>query len=223
MNQGHPRDAAATPEERWRRTVDRRDRAKLKVGRLLRDFGFEELTADAVEQIEGRLASVGVGVQPRLLNADASSVVTLEVTGPGPDEESSQPASDVATDAPQEADGQPADADGQPPEVDGKPDPSPRADEPRVGATPFPDAGSATDPLSRARAESARLLEERSQVERRLEAGSRQLKAAEQEVASLRDTLAATRREVQRAAAELQLALTGENEPGASSEQPRRD
>jgi hypothetical protein len=216
MNQGHPRDAAATPEERWRRTVDRRDRAKLKVGRLLRDFGFEELTADAVDQIEGRLASVGVGVQPRLLNADAKDVVTLEITGPAPAEPSSAPASDFATEAPPEADG-------QPPEIDGQPDPRRREDEASIEASAFPDPGSATDPLSRARAESARLLEERSQVERRLEAGSRQLKAAEQEIATLKDTLTATRREVQRAAAELQLALTGENEPSASAEQPKRD
>jgi uncharacterized coiled-coil protein SlyX len=219
MNQGHPRDAAATPEERWRRTVDRRDRTKLKVRRLLRDFGFEELSADAVEQIEARLASVGVGVQPRLLNADAKGAVTLEITGPAPAEPTAEPTAEDSTEVPRE-DTRPQEADR--PE-DGPADESaePHEERPQIEPVPAAHAAPATDPLGLARAESARLLEERSQVERRLEAGARELKVARQDVATLSDTVAATRLEVQRAADELRLALAGKTAPSANDEQPK--
>lgn len=71
-----PRDEA--PEQRWRRTVDRRNRpAKLKVDRLLRDFGYPELAPDVAEAIESRLAGVGLAITPSLCEVVASEVVTI--------------------------------------------------------------------------------------------------------------------------------------------------
>ena len=66
------------PEQRWRRTVDRRNRpAKLKVDRLLRDFGYAELDAEVGDAIEARLAGVALAVAPSLRNAEAGEVVTI--------------------------------------------------------------------------------------------------------------------------------------------------
>ncbi|MDP1848747.1 MAG: hypothetical protein Q8K79_13215 [Solirubrobacteraceae bacterium] len=66
------------PEHRWRRTVDRRNRpAKLKVDRLLRDFGYAELDPDVGDAIEARLAGVALAVAPSLRNAVAGEVVTI--------------------------------------------------------------------------------------------------------------------------------------------------
>jgi len=66
------------PEQRWRRTVDRRSRpAKLKVDRLLRDFGYAELDAAVGDAIEARLAGVALAVTPSLRDAAAGEVVTI--------------------------------------------------------------------------------------------------------------------------------------------------
>ena len=64
------------PEQRWRRTVRKRP-AKLKLGRLLRDFGYAELDDDVAEAIESRMASVGLAVRPSLRDAAADEIVTV--------------------------------------------------------------------------------------------------------------------------------------------------
>lgn len=77
------------PEQRWRRTVDRRNRpAKLKVDRLLRDFGYAELDSAVGDAIEARLAGVALAVAPSLRDAVAGEVVTLyanDTTAPAED------------------------------------------------------------------------------------------------------------------------------------------
>ena len=66
------------PEQRWRRVVDRRNRpAKLKVDRLVRDFGYAELDDEVGDAIEARLAGVALAVAPSLRNAIAGEVVTI--------------------------------------------------------------------------------------------------------------------------------------------------
>ncbi len=68
------------PEERWRRTVDQRGRPlKLKVGRLLKEFGYPRLDPGVGEAIELRLAQVGLHVRPTLRNATADQVIMLEL------------------------------------------------------------------------------------------------------------------------------------------------
>ena len=68
------------PEERWRRTVQQRGRPlKLKVGRLLREFGVSEFEYGVAESIEARLAQVGVTVWPSLVDADDDDVITLDM------------------------------------------------------------------------------------------------------------------------------------------------
>ncbi len=68
------------PEERWRRTVDQRGRPlKLKVGRLLKEFGYVRLEPGVGEAIEARLAEVGLQVRPALRNATADQVIMLEL------------------------------------------------------------------------------------------------------------------------------------------------
>ncbi|MEJ7824186.1 MAG: hypothetical protein WKF48_02085 [Solirubrobacteraceae bacterium] len=77
------------PEDRWRRTVDQRGRAlKLKVGRLIKDFGHARLDAEVGEVIEARLRNVGLSVQPSLRDATAGQVITLVVSGPAANGES---------------------------------------------------------------------------------------------------------------------------------------
>lgn len=77
------------PEDRWRRTVDQRGRAlKLKVGRLIKDFGHGGLDAEVGDVIEARLRSVGLSVQPSLRDATAGQVITLVVSGPAANGES---------------------------------------------------------------------------------------------------------------------------------------
>ncbi|MDP2710647.1 MAG: hypothetical protein Q8O56_05465 [Solirubrobacteraceae bacterium] len=76
----NPGDAA--PEQRWRRTVDRRNRpAKLKVGRLLRDFGYAAPGDGAFEAIEARLAAVGLALEPSLRTVAADDVITIYARG----------------------------------------------------------------------------------------------------------------------------------------------
>lgn len=78
---------AHDPEQRWRRTVDQRGRPlKLKVGRLLRDFGYEGLDPAIAESVEARLAHAGLQVEPSLRTVDDDGVVTLRVgsAAPGP-------------------------------------------------------------------------------------------------------------------------------------------
>ncbi len=64
------------PEQRWRRTVRKRP-AKLKLGRLLRDFGYSELDDDVADAIEARMAGVGLAVRPSLREAAADEIVTV--------------------------------------------------------------------------------------------------------------------------------------------------
>lgn len=71
------------PEERWRRTVDQRGRSlKLKVDRLLEEFGYAQLDPGVGEAIESRLAQVGLHVRPALRDVTADQVILLELTGP---------------------------------------------------------------------------------------------------------------------------------------------
>jgi hypothetical protein len=68
------------PEERWRRTVDQRGRPlKLKVGRLLKEFGYPRLEPGVGEAIEARLAQVGLHVRPALRDVTADQVIMLEL------------------------------------------------------------------------------------------------------------------------------------------------
>ncbi len=90
------------PEQRWRRTVDRRNRpAKLKVDRLLRDFGYAKLDAEVGDAIEARLADVALAVAPSLRDATANEVVTIYANdGAAPQEapaEAAAPAADPAS------------------------------------------------------------------------------------------------------------------------------
>ena len=64
------------PEQRWRRTVRKRP-AKLKLGRLLRDFGYAELDDDVADAIEARMAGVGLAISPPLREAAADEIVTV--------------------------------------------------------------------------------------------------------------------------------------------------
>ena len=64
------------PEQRWRRTVRKRP-AKLKLGRLLRDFGYAELDDDVADAIEARMATVGLAIRPPLREAAADEIVTV--------------------------------------------------------------------------------------------------------------------------------------------------
>src|SRR3954454_3564320 len=90
------------PEQRWRRTVDRRNRpAKLKVDRLLRDFGYAELDASVGDAIEARLAGVSLAVAPSLREASANEVVTIYANDAAVSEEPA-PAADDADAAPAE-------------------------------------------------------------------------------------------------------------------------
>lgn len=73
------------PEERWRRTVDQRGRPlKLKVGRLLKEFGYPRLEPGVGEAIEARLAQVGLQVRPTLRDATADQVIMLELLSIAP-------------------------------------------------------------------------------------------------------------------------------------------
>lgn len=78
MSTGQRTPRGDGPEQRWRRTVARRGRpAKLKLGRLVRDFGYGELDREAGETIEARLATVGLAVDPPLNAVGVDEVVTL--------------------------------------------------------------------------------------------------------------------------------------------------
>ena len=80
------------PEQRWRRTVDRRNRpAKLKVDRLLRDFGYAELDPAVGDAIEARLAGVALAVAPSLRNAATNEVVTIYANDAAVAEEAGPP------------------------------------------------------------------------------------------------------------------------------------
>jgi len=68
------------PEDRWRRTVEQRGRPlKLKVGRLLKEFGHASMQPGVGEAIESRLARVGLQVRPPLHDVTADQVITLEI------------------------------------------------------------------------------------------------------------------------------------------------
>ena len=72
--------AGSDPEQRWRRTLDQRGRPlKLKVGRLLKDFGYEQLDSRVAEVVERRLALAGLQVEPSLRQADGDEVLALTV------------------------------------------------------------------------------------------------------------------------------------------------
>ena len=71
------------PEERWRRTVDQRGRPlKLKVGRLLKEFGYVSLDPGVADAIEASLGQVGLHVRPSLRDVTADQVITLELVNP---------------------------------------------------------------------------------------------------------------------------------------------
>jgi hypothetical protein len=189
-----------------------RGQSKLKVGRLLKDFGFQEFDAAAVESIEARLARAGLDVTPRLGQVQADGIVTLTAAiaaGPAPPAAPGPAPAPAAPAPPAAPAGAPATA----------PTPGAPAPEPKLS----PEAGD-----SLVRAENRRLLDERSEAERRLEARMRELRDAQGSLLTLTESLGATRTEVQRTAAELHLALTegrlqdaepidGEAEPAAGA------
>jgi hypothetical protein len=87
------------PEERWRRTVDQRGRPlKLKVGRLLKEFGYVALEPGVGDAIEASLGQVGLHVRPSLRDVTADQVITLELVNPSAPV--SVPASSTAAPAP---------------------------------------------------------------------------------------------------------------------------
>ncbi len=86
------------PEQRWRRPVRKRP-AKLKLGRLLRDFGYAELDPDVAEAIEARMASVGLAIRPSLQLAAADEIVTVYRAKGASDDDAGPPAG-PAPDAP---------------------------------------------------------------------------------------------------------------------------
>lgn len=66
------------PELRWRRTLDLRKRpARLKVDGLIKEFGYADLSPDAANAIEARLARVGLQVEPSLHIAEGGDVITI--------------------------------------------------------------------------------------------------------------------------------------------------
>jgi len=73
------------PEHRWRRTCEKHGRpVKVTAGELLRDFGHTEIDADAGDDIEERLAHVGVHVRPPLAAVEFDTRITLELMMPTP-------------------------------------------------------------------------------------------------------------------------------------------
>jgi len=87
------------PEERWRRTVDQRGRPlKLKVGRLLKEFGYVSLDPGVADAIEASLGQVGLHVRPSLRDVTADQVITLELVNPSAPVRA--PASSAAAPAP---------------------------------------------------------------------------------------------------------------------------
>ncbi len=69
------------PEERWRRTIERRGRPlEVKAERLFKEFGHPSLRPGAADEIESRLTRVGLRVRPALDDVSADQVVTLEIT-----------------------------------------------------------------------------------------------------------------------------------------------
>ncbi len=211
-DQGNSREVSSAAERRWRRTVDVRGEVKLKAARLLRDFGYTALEDPAIDAIEARLASVGLMVEPDLRTSEMGSVVSLTTSLEGPT--AAPPAAPVA---PPPAPG-PAPAAAP---VEQAPAPLPS----RATVPPPPDLTRTEGTESLVQAENRRLLEERSEVERRLQARTEELREARRGQAVLGDTIADTRVEVRRTAAELQFALTGldpaaepEPEPDAEPE-----
>ena len=72
--------AAPSPEQRWRRTIERRHRpAKLTIGRLLREFGYADLNPSVGAAIEARLAGARLTVAPSLRTASDDAIVTIYV------------------------------------------------------------------------------------------------------------------------------------------------
>lgn len=202
------------PEQRWRRTLDRRNRpAKLKVDRLLRDFGYAELDPEVGDAIEARLAAVALAVAPSLRDALAGEVVTIYANDSALQEQESSQA-DV-----------------------GAADPVP-ADEPAVAADVAQMVSYLKQQVFDARAEAERLRTElEHRIAGRLEAEreketviSEQAAALEEQrrqIAKLgaaldvtRAALAQTRDEIRRAVGELQ-ALPGPALHGAGTDEGR--
>jgi hypothetical protein len=130
------------PEHRWRRTVDRRNRpAKLKVDRLLRDFGYDGLDAAVGDAIEARLAGVALAVAPSLRDAAVGEVVTIYA------DETASARLPAPPPAPADADPDPAPAAESAPAVDAAADPAPAPDpEPARDPAPAPEPEPAPDP-----------------------------------------------------------------------------
>lgn len=188
------------PEHRWRRTVDRRNRpAKLKVDRLLRDFGYAELDAHVGDAIEARLAGVALAVAPSLRNAAAGEVVTIYAND-SPALEEGRAAADAAAITP----------------------PPPAEEEPAVASDVAQMVTYLKQQVLDARGEAGRL---RTELDRRiaarvdsereseriiaeqaaaLEQQSRQLAELSAALNSTREALAETRDEIRRAVGELQ-------------------
>jgi len=101
------------PEDRWRRTVEQRGRPlKLKVGRLLKEFGHASMEPGVGDAIESRLARVGLQVRPPLHDVTADQVITLEIAeraagqaiaAPAPAEEAAPPAERPSAPPPERA------------------------------------------------------------------------------------------------------------------------
>ena len=221
------------PEQRWRRMVDRRNRpAKLKVDRLVRDFGYAELDDEVGDAIEARLAGVALAVAPSLRNAIAGEVVTIYANDSAASERGRRPVAEPPAVHPRRRDVRPVGV------VPAKPEPVPAA-APAQAPAAAADVAQMVSYLKQqvldARAESERLRTElgdriaaaRIDVERDTEAIIVQQAAVLQEqdrqIAELgaaldatRQALADTRDEIRRAVGELQIApesIALEDEP----------
>ena len=210
------------PEQRWRRTVDRRNRpAKLKVDRLLRDFGYAELDPEVGAAIEARLAGVALAVAPSLRNAVAGEVITL-----------------YANDSPASEAGRPV---GAPAAERRSVEPVPAAPEPVAVADVAEMVTYLKQQVLEARAEAERLrgelergvAEARAEVERETEAIIAEQAAALQEqrrqigelgaaLNATREALAETRDEIRRAVGELQTVPEPVAEPPLLAEDDAR-
>lgn len=207
------------PEQRWRRTVDGRNRpAKLKVERLLRDFGYAELDAEAADAIEARLAAVALAVAPTLRDVRAGEVVTIRADDSAAVEEENPP-----------ADPGPADA--------------ARAEEPAVAAEVAQMVSYLKQQVFDARAEAEGLRTELDRLARQAESDRQKDSVIAEQAAALeeqrrqlaelgaaligaQEALADTRDEIRRAVGELQTlpeppALDGG--PAAAAEEPEFD
>lgn len=219
------------PEQRWRRTVDGRNRpAKLKVDRLLREFGYAQLDAEAADAIEARLAAVALAVAPSLRDVLAGEVVTIHADDGAAGEEEDPRSRTRATESGSvTTDARPADA--------------VPAEEPAVAAEVARMVSYLKQQVFDARAEAERLRTELDRLARQaaserqkdsviaeqaaaLEEQRRQLAELGAALIGTQEALAETRDEIRRAVGELQTLPESEaldGGPASAAEEPEFD